>query len=109
MNENGVEQKRANASECERMSARERASESDRPYFSFFFLLRNTVTGKMHQKISLYRHVRLAHTKEKFLQYANNPNFIDFQHICPTASLCLLDGLSVKCRNLPMISARVYR
>ena len=71
--------------------------------------LGNTVCGKMHQRVESFVHISIATSKEQFLRYCDNIDFVDFYPISPDTCLVLNDGMSIPCRNLPMISARVYR
>ena len=71
--------------------------------------LGNCVTGKMHQKIDCYNSISIVTDKQQFLKACNNVDFMDFYPMSSDACLVVSDGISVVCRNLPMISARVYR
>ena len=77
-----------------------------RRLFVFFF---RSIPGKLHQRTELFSHCSVATNKDRFLRLANHSGFVDFLFLGPHAAIAVNDGISVHCRNLPSISARVYR
>ena len=70
--------------------------------------LGNTVTGKLHSKIENYSNIRFCTDKKTFLQYLDHENFVDFTYLNDKSCVVKLDGISIRCKNLPTISSRVY-
>ena len=75
----------------------------------YIFVLPRSIPGKLHQRIESFTHCHVATSKDKFLRLANCTDFVDFRCLGPDAAIAIRDGLSIPCRNLPAISARVYR
>jgi hypothetical protein len=70
--------------------------------------LGNTVTGKLHSKIEAYCNIRFCTDKKTFLGYLDCENFVDFTYLNDKSCVVKLDGISIRCKNLPTISSRVY-